>query len=54
MSLGKVYNDPKHAAVFGSAAKLVKAGEINKTAVDEWLSGQDTYIVDKRVVKDVP
>jgi hypothetical protein len=29
-SLGKVYYDPKHAAGFGSVAKLVKAGKINK------------------------
>jgi len=54
MSLGKVYYDPKHAAVFGSAAKLVKAGEINKTAVDEWLSGQDTYTLHKPVRKRFP
>ena len=29
MSLGKVYYDSKHAAVFVSVAKLVKASKIN-------------------------
>ena len=41
-SLGKVYCDHKHAAEFGSVAKLVKPGKNNKRAVEEWLSGQDT------------
>jgi len=36
-SLGKVYYDPKHAAAFGSVAKLVKGGKNNKRAVEEWL-----------------
>jgi hypothetical protein len=27
MSLGKIYYDPKHAAVFGSVALLVKVGK---------------------------
>ena len=52
--LGKVYNDPKHAALFGSAAKLVKASKNNKRAVEEWLSGQDTYSLHKPVRKRFP
>jgi len=51
MSLGKVYYDPKHAAGFGSVAKLVKASKNNKRAVEEWLSGQDTYTLHKPVRK---
>jgi hypothetical protein len=37
MSLGKVYYDPKHAAGFGSVAKLVKAGKTKEGDVEEWL-----------------
>jgi len=51
MSLGKVYYDPKHAAGFTSVAKLVKACKNNKRAVEEWLSGQDTYTLHKPVGK---
>jgi hypothetical protein len=36
MYLGKVYYDPKHAAGFGSVAKLVKASK-NKKGM--WKSG---------------
>jgi len=43
MYLGKVYYNPKHAAGFGSVAKLVKAGKSNKRDLEEWLSRQDTY-----------
>jgi len=51
MSLGKVYYDPKHAALFTSVAKLVTGGKNNKRAVEEWLSGQDTYTLHKPVGK---
>jgi len=54
MSLGKVYYDPKHAAGFGSVAKLVKAGKNNKRCVEEWLSVQDTYTLHKHVWKRFP
>ena len=54
MSLGKVHYDRKHAALFGSAAKLVKASKNNKRAVEEWLSGQDTYSLHKPVTKRFP
>jgi hypothetical protein len=47
MSLSKVYYDPKHAAGFGSVAKLVKASKNKKRNVEEWLSGQDTYTLHK-------
>jgi hypothetical protein len=43
MALGKIYYDPKHAAGFSSAAKLVSAAKRNKKNFEEWLSGQDTY-----------
>ena len=42
MTLGKVYWNTKHAAGFGSVAKLVKAGKSNKRDIEEWLSGQDS------------
>jgi hypothetical protein len=42
MSLGKIYYDPKHAAGFGSVAKLVKASKNKKGDVEEWLAGQNT------------
>ena len=51
MSLGKFYYDPEHPAGFGSAAKLVKDGKNNERAVEEWLSGQDTYTLHKPVRK---
>ena len=54
MSVGKVYYVPKHAAVFGSVAKLVKAGKYNKRAVEQWLSGQDTCTLHKPVRKMFP
>jgi len=33
ISLGKIYYDPKHPAVFGSVAKLVKSSESKKRDV---------------------
>jgi len=54
MSLGKVYYDSKHAAGIGSVAKLVKGGKSNERAVEEWLSGQDTYTLHKPVRKRFP
>jgi hypothetical protein len=39
MSLGKVFYDPKHAANFGTVAKLVKARKCKKIDVEEWLEG---------------
>jgi len=51
MSLGNVYYDPKHAAGFGSVAKLVKGGKNDKSAVEEWLSGQDRCTLHKPVRK---
>jgi len=47
MSLGRVYYDPEHAVVFGSVAKLVNTGKINKRDVQKWLSCQDTYTMHK-------
>jgi len=54
MSLGKIYYDPKHAAGFSSAAKLVRAAKSNKRNVEKWLSGQDTYTLHKPVRKRFP
>jgi len=54
ISLGKVYYDPKHAAGFGSVAKVLKAGKNNKRDVGEWLSGQNTYTLHKPVRKRFP
>jgi hypothetical protein len=54
ISLGKVYYDPKHAAGFGSVAKVLKAGKCNKRDVGEWLSGQNTYTLHKPVRKRFP
>jgi hypothetical protein len=51
MSLGKVHYDPKHAAGFGSLPQLVQAGKRHKICVEEWLSGQDTYTLNKPVRK---
>jgi hypothetical protein len=51
MSLGKMYYDPKHAASFGSVAKLVKASKNKKSDVEEWLAGQNTYTLHKPVRK---
>jgi len=48
------YYEPKHAAGFGSAANLVKASKTNKGAVEEWLSGQNTYTLHKPVRKMFP
>jgi hypothetical protein len=42
-TLGKVYYDPKHAAGFGSVAKLVKTSKNKKSDVEEWLAGKNTY-----------
>jgi len=54
MSLGNIYYDPKHAAGFGSLAKLVKASKNKKRDVEEWLSGQNTYTLNKPVRKSFP
>jgi transposase InsO family protein len=54
MSLGEVYYDPKHAAGFGSVAKLVKDRKNKKKDVEEWLSGQDTYTLHKPARKRFP
>ena len=54
MSLGKVYYDPKHAAGFGSVAKLVKASKLKKRDVEVWLAGQNTYTLHKPVRKSFP
>jgi len=54
MSLGKVYYDPKHAAGFGSVAKLVKASKHKKRDVEEWLAVQNTYTLHKPVRKRFP
>ena len=54
MSLGKVYYDPKHPAVFGSLAKLVKASTNKKRDVEERLSSQNTYTLHKPVRKKFP
>jgi hypothetical protein len=54
MSLSKVYYDSKHAAGFGSVAKLVKASKKKKRNVEEWLSGQDTYTLHKPARKRFP
>jgi len=49
MCLGKIYYDPKHAAGFGSVAKMVKEGKCSKRDVEEWLSGHDSYTLYKPV-----
>jgi len=54
MSLGNIYYDPKHAAGFGSVARLVKASKSKKSDVEDWLSGQNTYILHKPVRKRFP
>ena len=54
MPLGKVYYDPKHAAGFGSAEKLVKARKHKKRDVEKWLAGQKTYTLHKPVRKRFP
>ena len=54
MSQGKTYYDPKHTAGFSSTAMLVNAAKSNKRKVEEWLSGQDTYTLEKPVRKRFP
>jgi hypothetical protein len=54
MSLGKFFFDPKHPAGFGSVAKLLNASKTNKGIVNEWLSGQNTYIPVKPIRKRFP
>ena len=44
----------KHAAGFGSVAKLVKGGKINKISVEEWLSCQDRCTLHKPVRNRFP
>ena len=51
MSLGKVYYDPKHPAGFVSVAKFVKARKSKKMDVEQWLSGQKTYTLQKNQVE---
>jgi hypothetical protein len=51
MTLAKIYYDPKHTAGFSSVAKLVRSGKSNKKSVEEWLSGPDTYKLQKPVRK---
>jgi len=51
--LGKVYYDPKHAAVYGSVANQRKASKTKKMNV-EWLSGQNTYTLHRPVRKRFP
>ena len=41
-------------ASFGSVAKLVKVSKCKKRDVEEWLSGQNTYILHKIVRKRFP
>ena len=54
MFLGNIYYDPKHAAGFGSVAKLVKSSKSKKRDVEEWLSGKNTYTLHKPVRKSFP
>ena len=54
MSIGKIYYDPKRDQGFSSAAKLVSAAKSSKRNVEEWLTGQDTYILHKPVCKIFP
>jgi len=54
MYLGKIYYDPIHTSEFGSVAQLEKAGKSNKRDVEEWLSGQGTYILHKPVSSKFP
>jgi hypothetical protein len=54
MALGNVYYDPKHPAVFGSVAKLPKASKNKKRDVEDWLSSQKTYTLQKQVRKSFP
>ena len=54
MSLGKIYYETEDAACFDSVAKLVKASERNKGAVEEWLSGRNTFTLLKPVRKCFP
>ena len=54
MSLGNIYYDPKHPAVFGSVAKLVKTSKIKERDVEGRLSGQNTYTLHKPVRKRSP
>jgi hypothetical protein len=51
MSLIKIYYDPKHTARFSSVEKLVSAAKSSKRNVEEWLSGENTYILHKSVRK---
>ena len=54
MALGKVYYNPKHPGGFGSVAKLVSTSKNKKRDVEEWLSGQNTYTIQKPVRKNFP
>ena len=47
MSLGKVYYDSKHASGFDSVAKIVKYGKSNKRDLEELLSCQERYTLQK-------
>ena len=54
MSLSNVYYDPKHPAGFGSVAKLVTSSKDEKSYVEEWLSSQNTYTLNKPFRKKFP
>ena len=54
MSLGNVYYDPNHPAIFGSVAKLIKASKNKKKDVEERLSIQNMYNLHKHVRKRFP
>jgi hypothetical protein len=51
MSLGKVYYDTKHPAGIASVANKVKPSKNKKRDVEERLSGQNTYNLQKPVRK---
>ena len=54
MSLRNIYYNPKHAASFGSVAKLVKASNSKKKDVQDWLASQNAYTLHKPVRKRFP
>ena len=50
----EIYYDPKHAAGFGSVAKLIKVGKCNKSNVEKWLSAQDASTLHNTIRKRFP
>ena len=54
MSPGKIFYDPDHPAGFGSVAKLANASKSNMSILNDWLSGQNTYTMHKRIRKRLP